>query len=90
MPGLKPVSGETVIKILSKQYGFAVSGQTGSHVRLSKATPGGRIGTVVPLHDEPKDRHAPRGSEAGEDRSRGFCPVSLKRMRHDPGAMHVL
>lgn len=39
MPGLKPISGETVIKILSKQYGFVVSGQTGSHVRLSKATP---------------------------------------------------
>lgn len=35
MPGLKPVSGETVIKILSKQYGFVESGHTGSHVRLS-------------------------------------------------------
>lgn len=54
MPGLKPVSGETVIKILSKQYGFVVTGQTGSHVRLSKVTPSGRIGTVVPLHDELK------------------------------------
>ena len=52
MPGLKPVSGEAVIKVLSKQYGFSVSGQSGSHVRLSKATPGGKVGTVVPLHDE--------------------------------------
>ena len=48
MPGLKPVSGETVIKILSKQYGFVVSGQSGSHVRLSKATPGGRISLTNP------------------------------------------
>ena len=54
MPGLKPVSGETVIKILSKQYGFVVSGRTGSHVRMSKAMPGGKAGTVVPLHDELK------------------------------------
>jgi predicted RNA binding protein YcfA (HicA-like mRNA interferase family) len=52
VPGLKPVSGEAVIKVLSKQYGFSVSGQSGSHVRLSKATPGGKVGTVVPLHDE--------------------------------------
>ena len=41
MPGLKPVSDETVIKILTKEYQFAVSGQSGSHVRLSKATAGG-------------------------------------------------
>jgi len=52
--GLKPVSGETVIKILSKEYGFAVSGRLGSHVRLSKATPNGKIGTVVPMHAELK------------------------------------
>jgi predicted RNA binding protein YcfA (HicA-like mRNA interferase family) len=54
VPGLKPTSGETVIKILSKNYGFVVSGQSGSHVRLSKATPDGKVGTVVPLHDELK------------------------------------
>lgn len=54
MPGLKPVSGETVIKILSKEYGFVVSGQAGSHVRLSKPTPDGKVGTVVPLHREVK------------------------------------
>ncbi len=52
MPGLKPVSGETVIKILTKEYRFAVSGQSGSHVRLSKQTPQGKVGTVVPLHRE--------------------------------------
>ena len=54
MPGLKPASGEAVIKILTKEYGFAVSGQTGSHVRLSKQTPEGKVGTVVPLHKELK------------------------------------
>ncbi|MBP2144620.1 putative RNA binding protein YcfA (HicA-like mRNA interferase family) [Methanofollis sp. W23] len=54
MPGRKPVSGETVIKILSKEYGFTVSGRSGSHVRLSKETPAGKVGTVVPLHRELK------------------------------------
>ena len=54
MPGLKPTSGEAVIKILSKQYGFVISGQSGSHVRLSKETPNGKVGTVVPLHNELK------------------------------------
>lgn len=54
MPKFKPISGERVIKVLSKEYGFAVSGQAGSHVRLSKQTPGGKLGTVVPLHKELK------------------------------------
>lgn len=54
MPGLKPAPGETVIKILSKQYGFVVSGQSGSHVRLSRETANGKVGTVVPLHSELK------------------------------------
>ncbi|MDD3621382.1 MAG: type II toxin-antitoxin system HicA family toxin [Methanofollis sp.] len=54
MPGRKPVSGETVIKILSKECGFTVSGRFGSHVRLSKETPAGKVGTVVPLHRELK------------------------------------
>ena len=54
MSGLKPASGEAVIKILAKEYGFSVSGQTGSHVRLSKQTSEGKIGTVVPLHKELK------------------------------------
>ncbi|MBP7144139.1 MAG: type II toxin-antitoxin system HicA family toxin [Methanoculleus sp.] len=69
MPGLKPVSGETVIKILSKQYGFAASGQSGSHVRLSKETPNGKVGTVVPLHNELKDRYTSQRPEAGKGRS---------------------
>jgi len=31
-----------------------ISGQSGSHVRLSKVTTQGKIGTVVPMHDELK------------------------------------
>ncbi|MCK9406453.1 MAG: type II toxin-antitoxin system HicA family toxin [Methanothrix sp.] len=31
-----------------------VSGQSGSHVRLSKVTAQDKIGTVVPMHDELK------------------------------------
>ena len=34
--------------------GFKISGRTGSHVRLSKETSEGKIGTVVPIHDELK------------------------------------
>jgi predicted RNA binding protein YcfA (HicA-like mRNA interferase family) len=31
-----------------------VSGQSGSHVRLSRVTAQGKVGTVVPMHDELK------------------------------------
>ena len=34
--------------------GFKISGRTGSHARLSKETPDGKVGTVVPMHDEIK------------------------------------
>ncbi len=51
MPKYRNVSGETVIKILCNKYGFRISGRKGSHVRLSKETPNGKIGTVVPLHN---------------------------------------
>lgn len=34
--------------------GFNISGKSGSHVRLSKITPGGKVGTVVPMHKELK------------------------------------
>ena len=54
MPHHKPVSGDLTIKILCNKFGFTVSGQTGSHVRLSKMTPVGKVGTVVPDHDELK------------------------------------
>ena len=43
-----------MIKILSPEYGFVVTGQSGSHVRLSRLAPDGKVGTVVPLHSELK------------------------------------
>ena len=54
MPHHRPVSGEETIRILCNKFGFSVSGQSGSHVRLSKMTDEGKIGTVVPLHEELK------------------------------------
>ena len=54
MPKLRGISGESVIKVLCNHFGFTVSGQSGSHVRLSKVTAQGKIGTVIPMHDELK------------------------------------
>jgi predicted RNA binding protein YcfA (HicA-like mRNA interferase family) len=54
LPHHKPVSGDLTIKILCNKFDFTVSGQTGSHVRLSKITGNGKVGTVVPVHDELK------------------------------------
>ena len=54
MPPLRKISGEKVVKILCNKLGFTISGKTGSHVRLSKMTPNGKIGTVVPMHKELK------------------------------------
>ncbi len=54
MPKLRGISGEIAIKILCNRFGFVVSGQSGSHVRLSIVTAQGKIGTVVPMHDELK------------------------------------
>ncbi|MDH7511282.1 MAG: type II toxin-antitoxin system HicA family toxin [Methanolinea sp.] len=48
------MSGEKVVKILCNRFGFTVSGYSGSHVRLSKADKGMKVGTVVPMHDELK------------------------------------
>jgi predicted RNA binding protein YcfA (HicA-like mRNA interferase family) len=54
MPGLQKVSGHEAVKILCNKLGFRVSGRSGSHVRLSKSTSEGKVGTVVPLHKELK------------------------------------
>ena len=54
MPKLRKVSGEKVIKILCNEMGFEISGRRGSHVRLSKITSEGKVGTVVPMHKELK------------------------------------
>ena len=54
MPRLRKVSGEEVVKILCNRFGFQITGRKGSHVRLSKITPHGKVGTVVPMHKELK------------------------------------
>ena len=54
MPKLRKVSGEKVVRILCNNMGFEIRGRTGSHVRLSKTTSGGKVGTVVPMHRELK------------------------------------
>lgn len=54
MPELRKVSGEKTVKILCNKSGFAIAGRSGSHVRLSKITPKGKVGTVVPMHEELK------------------------------------
>jgi predicted RNA binding protein YcfA (HicA-like mRNA interferase family) len=54
LPHHKPVSGDLTIKILCKNFGFSITGRTGSHVRLSKMTDEGKVGTVIPVHDELK------------------------------------
>ncbi|MCK5774295.1 MAG: type II toxin-antitoxin system HicA family toxin [Thermoplasmata archaeon] len=41
-------------EIPCNHFGFSISGQKGSHVRLSKTSPEGKVGTVVPLHKEVK------------------------------------
>ena len=54
MSRLRTVSGEEVVRILCNRFGFSITGRKGSHVRLSKATPEGKVGTVVPMHRELK------------------------------------
>ena len=54
MPELKRISGKECIKILCNQFGFKVARQRGSHVVLKKETPNGKVGTVVPVHNELK------------------------------------
>ena len=42
------------VKILCNKFGFKIKRQRGSHIILSKETPEGKIGTVVPNHSELK------------------------------------
>jgi predicted RNA binding protein YcfA (HicA-like mRNA interferase family) len=51
MVKLPRLSGHELIKILV-QFGFKKIRQKGSHVMLIKETRQGKIGCVVPLHDE--------------------------------------
>ncbi|WP_290598011.1 MULTISPECIES: type II toxin-antitoxin system HicA family toxin [unclassified Archaeoglobus] len=54
MSKLPKLSGNDVVKILVKKFGFEVSRQKGSHVTLAKYESGRKIVTVVPLHKELK------------------------------------
>ena len=50
MPRLRRLSSGDVLRILHR-FGFAVSGQRGSHAKLVRISPGGeRQLLVVPLH----------------------------------------
>ena len=52
MPKLKLLSGDDVIKILSR-FGFQMAAQRGSHVKLQRALPtGSRQSLTVPKHVE--------------------------------------
>ena len=51
MPKLPRLSGYETVKILSK-LGFIKKRQRGSHIVLVKETKEGKVGCVVPLHDE--------------------------------------
>lgn len=54
MPELRKISGKDCVKILCNKFNFQISGRKGSHVRLSKGTSEGKIGTTVPIHDQLK------------------------------------
>ncbi|MBF0530341.1 MAG: type II toxin-antitoxin system HicA family toxin [Deltaproteobacteria bacterium] len=51
---LKKISGKECIRVLCNKFGFHVARQKGSHIVLKKETTHGKIGTVVPNHDELK------------------------------------
>lgn len=48
----KTVSGKQVIKILIKHFGFQITSQKGSHVKLKKRIGNTAITTIVPDHKE--------------------------------------
>lgn len=54
MPKLRKLSGQELVKILCNKLGFKAVRHAGSHVMLIKETSSGKIGTVVPLHEELK------------------------------------
>ena len=54
MSGLKRCSGKECVKILCNKFGFSIARQRGSHIVLTKAAGGGKVGTVVPNHLEIK------------------------------------
>jgi predicted RNA binding protein YcfA (HicA-like mRNA interferase family) len=51
MPGLKTLSGKQIISILA-QFGFRITGQNGSHVKLCRYVPDSVEVLMIPLHKE--------------------------------------
>ncbi len=54
MSKLPNLSGFAIIKILTKNFGFEIAGQRGSHVKLRRYINGRKVVTIVPLHKEVK------------------------------------
>ena len=54
MSSLPRLSGLKIIKVLTKEFGFSVVRQKGSHVVLHKFVNGRKVVTVVPMHNEVK------------------------------------
>ena len=48
----KTISGDGVVKILTKQFGFTFISQKGSHAKLKRFAAGRTDITIVPLHRE--------------------------------------
>ena len=68
--GLPLLSGQQIIKILVKEFGFVVSRQKGSHISLSKFASGRKIVTVIPNHRQVARgtlRNALKLAEASEE-----------------------
>ena len=54
MPPLRNLSGIDLVKIFCNKLGFAITERKGSHVRLSKFTDSGKVGTTIPPYSELK------------------------------------
>lgn len=48
----KIFSGREAVRILTKEFGFSVVSQKGSHIKLRKVFAPRNIMTIVPLHKE--------------------------------------
>ena len=48
----RTVSGSMCMKILCRHFGFFVTGQKGSHVKLRRIVAGRTVTTIIPLHRE--------------------------------------
>lgn len=52
MPKLPMLSGQEVVRILTRHFGFFFISQKGSHIKLQKQTEGRTVTTIVPDHKE--------------------------------------